>query len=130
MFPAGFMTGVPYVAAPIARFIALEVIELLRATLRHRAIVAMVRVVAVIDVAIEIAASVIPRPRADEDATVVPVGPVVSVRGAVIGRVVEVSVGADRCHTDADVDAAAANTDAEGDLGRSCGDGRAQEGDG
>ena len=77
MFAAGLVTRVAYIASSIARFVALEVIELLCATLRHRAMVTSPRIVAVIDVAVETGAPVKPGTCADKDAAVVPVWAVV-----------------------------------------------------
>jgi hypothetical protein len=59
------------VAASIARFIPAKiVVRVLNgffATLRCGSVVAVMRIVAVVDVAVEVAATVIPGPRADED---------------------------------------------------------------
>jgi len=110
MFPAAFVGSTAYMAAAIARFICREMIEALRTTLRKRTVVAIPWVVAVVDVAIEVLVTVEPGTRTDEDAARKPVGAVVPVGSAVIRRIVEVAVRANR--SDAYVD---------GNLGRTHG---------
>ena len=101
---ACIVVGLPDVALAVARFVALEVIEGLCAAIRERSAVAVVGIVAVIDVAVEAMVTVEPRAGADEDATVEPVGTVVAVGGAVVGGVVEIAVGAVGWGSDADGD--------------------------
>ena len=66
MFVGGLMVRVADVAVTIASFIGLEVIEGLRAAGRHWAVVAVTRIVAVVDVPVEAARPVEPWSRADE----------------------------------------------------------------
>src|SRR3984957_19129529 len=97
------MIAVAGVASAVARFVAVEVVEGLFAALRHWSAVAVMRVVAVVDMAVEVVVAAVPVAGADEDSAVKPVGPVVAVGRAVIGSVVVVAVGADRLHSEADV---------------------------
>ena len=55
MFASGVMAGLACMALTIPRFIALEVLEGLRSPPRHWAAIPVVRIVAVIHVAIEAA---------------------------------------------------------------------------
>jgi len=98
------MSGVADVALAIASFIALEVLKGLRAARRHRSTVAVVRIVAVVDVSVKTVGAVEPGAGADEDATSEPVGSIVAVGGAVVRGVVEVSIGANRSCADVDPD--------------------------
>jgi hypothetical protein len=94
MFAAGIMTGVAYVASPVARFISVEVIEGLRAPLRHWAVVAVSRIVAVVNVAEKAGVAVEPGAGPDEDAAIEPIGPIVAIGCAIVGRIVKVPIGA------------------------------------
>ena len=67
-----------------------------------RAMVAMVGMEMIIDVAVEAFGAVEPGADADEDASGEPLGAVVAVRSAVVGRDVVVTVGT--CGGDADLD--------------------------
>jgi hypothetical protein len=60
-----------------------------------------VRVIAIVDVAIEAVRPMEPRSGTDEDAVHEPIGPIVAVGGGGGGRVVKISVGADRRDADA-----------------------------
>jgi len=107
-----FMSGVAGVALPIPRFVSLEVVEGLVSALRQRSMVTVVRVIAVVDVAVEAAMAVEPGAGSDKDSTNKPVRAIVAVGSAVVGRVVEVPVRAVRRRTD---------VDAYGDLRRRLG---------
>jgi hypothetical protein len=96
-------------ALSIPRFVSVEVIKPLLTVPRQRTVVTVTRVKAVVDVAVKAVVAVKPWTGANEDPTVEPVGAVVSVGGAVIGSVIEVSIGANRWHSNADTD---------GNLGR------------
>jgi hypothetical protein len=90
------------VTAAVAGLIGLEVSERSGTARRHRTVVAVMGVVAVVDVTDEAARAVEPGAGADEEAADEPVGAIVAVGCAVIGCVVEVAVGADGCSADAD----------------------------
>src|ERR1700735_4332011 len=98
------MAGVAYVALSIASFIALEMLERLSAAWGQRSTIAAVRIGTVVDVTVKTVGAVEPGAGADEYATSEPVGSVVAVGGAVIRRVVEVSIGAYRGCADVDTD--------------------------
>jgi hypothetical protein len=106
VFVDGTMTGIAYVALAIAGFVALEVAEGAVAAIRHGAGVAMMGIVAVVDVSVEAAGTVEPRTCANEQAAVEPVGTVVAVGRAVVGSVVVVAIGALGRYADADGDLA------------------------
>jgi hypothetical protein len=107
VFPAAFVRSRAHVAFPIACFIGREMVEALRTPLRERAVVAVMRIETIVYVPIKAGMAVEPGTRADEDSACEPVGAVVPIGSAIIGRIVEVSVRAHR--SDADVD---------GNLGR------------
>jgi hypothetical protein len=107
VFPAAFVRSRAYVAAAIARFIGLEVIEALRTALRKGAVVAVMGIEAIVHVSVKAGMAMEPGTRTDKDSAHKPVRAVVAVGSAVIGRVVEISVRAHR--SDAYVD---------GNLGR------------
>jgi hypothetical protein len=101
VFTACIMAGTADVAVTVAGFITVEVVELLIATPRQRSVIAVTRIEAVVDVAVEAARAVEPGAGSDEDAVGKPVRPVIAVRRAVIRRIVKVSVGANRGHSNA-----------------------------
>jgi hypothetical protein len=103
-FACWFVAGVAYVTLPVACFIAMEVLEGLGASFGHGAVVTVVRIVAVVDVAVEAAVAVKPGAGSDKEAAGEPVRAVVAVGGAIVGGVVEVSVGAYRGDTNVDRD--------------------------
>ena len=92
---AGFMSGVAYVASPVSRLVPLEMVERSGSAIGKRPTVAVTRIKTVVDVAVEAVRAVEPGAGSEKYATHKPIGPVVAVRGAVIGGVVEVAVGAD-----------------------------------
>jgi hypothetical protein len=100
----GGMAGISNMAVTVAGFVAVEVLERGRAALRKRTVVAVVRVEAVIYVAVKAVRTVEPGAGTEKDATDEPVRSVVAVGRAVIRRVVEVTIGADggRAKVDAD----------------------------
>ena len=104
---AGIVIGRACMSAAIARFVAVEVVEGLSAPLRERSVIAVTRIEAVVDVAIEVGWTVEPVARSDEDSVHKPVGPIVAIGRALIRSVVKVAVGTDRLDSKTD-----------GDLGR------------
>jgi hypothetical protein len=88
------MAGIPNVALPIARLIAVEVVEWRLATLRHRPMVAVMGVIAVVYVSVKAVMAVEPGTSPNENATDKPVRPIVAIGSAVIRRIVEVPIGA------------------------------------
>lgn len=102
MFPFRPMSRLTDVSLSIPRFISLKMVERSRSALRQRSVVAIVRVVAVIHVAIETMRSVEPWSGSVESATDEPVGTVVAIGGAIVRRIVEVAIGTDRLDPDTD----------------------------
>ena len=92
------------VAATIAHFIAVEVLDVAwrmfgcrpLAVPRHRTMIAVVRVEVVVDVAVEVCRTMEPWARADEDAAVEPPRPVIAVRSAGVRCVIEIAIWANR----------------------------------
>jgi hypothetical protein len=103
------VAGVANVASPVSRLIRLEVSEWLRSAPWQRPMIPIVRVIAVIHVAIEAARSVKPGPGPKKYAAYEPIRPIVAVGRAIIRRVVEVPIGAHRRRS---------NVDAHADLSR------------
>ena len=54
VFTASIMARVAYVASSISRFVRVKIVERPRSTLRHRSRISVVRIVAIVDVAIEV----------------------------------------------------------------------------
>jgi hypothetical protein len=102
VFAASIMASVAYVALPVPRLVAVEVVELLLTAPWQRSVVAVTRVKAVVDVAVKAGTSVEPGTSSDEQPAGKPIGPIVAVGRAVIGYVVEVAVGARWRHSNAD----------------------------
>ena len=86
--------------ASVAGLIRLEVIESLRTTRGQRSVVSMVRVEAVIHMAMETLPAAEPWPRTDKYPANKPIRPVVPIRGAVVWLVVEIAVRANWRWTD------------------------------
>lgn len=101
-FPARVMAGRAFVTSTITRFIAMKVVEGLSSVFRNRPVVSMTRIESVVDMAEEPVRSVKPRACPNKNPAHKPIGPIVTVGGAVIGCVVEIPIGAHRCHSDTD----------------------------
>jgi hypothetical protein len=93
-----------YVAAPITHLVSVEVIKGLVSMVRVWTSVAVMRIEAVINVALEVVGAVKPRAGSDEHATAEPLGPVVPVWGAVVWGDIVVAIRAIRCCSDIDGD--------------------------
>jgi hypothetical protein len=89
---ASFMGSRAYVASPVSRLISLEVVEALRPVPRQWSVVTMARIKAVVDVSVKAVRAVKPWACPKKHAANKPIRPVVTVRSAVVRRVVEVSV--------------------------------------
>jgi hypothetical protein len=96
------MAGVAYVASAIACFVAVEVVELLLSASRQRSVVPVMRVKAVVNVAVKSARTMEPGTSSKKHPAYKPVRAVVAIRRAVIGSIVEVPIGANRRHSDVD----------------------------
>ena len=100
-FATRAMIGIAYVALSVTSFVSLEMVEWLRPALGHRAVVAIMGIIAVVDVTVEAMRAVKPGAGSDEDSAAEPIRPVVAVGRAVVGGVVVVPVGTNRSCPDA-----------------------------
>ncbi len=66
VFAATIMARVAYVTLPIARLVCVEVVERRLSAARQRSNVTVMRIIAVVDVAVEAVRAVEPRARADK----------------------------------------------------------------
>jgi hypothetical protein len=94
VFVAWVMTGISYVPLAVPSLIRVEVVERSLPAIRHRSYVAVMRIVAVIDVAIEAMWTMEPRPGSDEDPTNEPISPIVAIGSTVVWGIVKVPVWA------------------------------------
>src|SRR5579871_5921765 len=94
VFTTWIVACVADVALSIARLVRMEVSERLLVALRHWSVVTVVRIVAVIDVAVEAVRAVEPRASSDEYSASKPIRSIVAVRSTVIRGVVKVTVRA------------------------------------
>jgi hypothetical protein len=92
------------VAPSITHLISVEMIEGLISSVRMWTSVAVMWIEAVINVAVEVVGAVEPRAGSDEHTVVEPLGPVVSVRGAVVWGEVVKAIRASRLCSDVDGD--------------------------
>jgi hypothetical protein len=104
VFAARIVTSIAYVALPIARFVSVEVVELLLAASWQRAMVAIAGIVTVVNVAVKAAVAVKPGAGSNKEPTRKPVGSVIAVGCAVVWSIVKVAIGADGLHPNADRD--------------------------
>jgi hypothetical protein len=104
MFTIWTVACVADVALSIPCLVRVEVGECLLPVGGHWPVVTVMRIVTVIDVAVEAAGTVEPGASADEDPADEPIRPVVAIGSAAIRGVVEVSVGAHRGYPNVDRD--------------------------
>ena len=104
VFVAAIMPGGAYVAAAVARFVSMEVVERLFSAPGEWAMIAVMWVVAVIDVAIETVRAMEPGASSDEHPASKPIRPIVAIRSAVIGGIVKVPIRAYRRWSDVNGD--------------------------
>jgi hypothetical protein len=102
VFTPRIMAGVAYMTLSIASLVAVKVVELLLSTTWQRSTVSVVRIKAVVNVAIKAAWTVKPGTCSEEYPADKPIGAVVSIGSAVIRLVVEVPIGAHGSHSDID----------------------------
>src|SRR5580700_10321866 len=93
VFTPRFMASIADIASPIPRLVSLEVVEALRTAFGHRSSITVMRIIAVVDMAVEAARAVKPGAGSKKHAANKPIGPIVAVRSAVVWGIVEVSVG-------------------------------------
>ena len=96
------VAGIPRVAPPIPRLIPMKMVELPLPTSGYGPVIAIVRIVAVVHMAVETFMPAVPGPCSNKQSTSKPVRSVVAVRSTLIGFIVEVPIGALGCHANAD----------------------------
>ena len=102
MLSVSIVIGIADVALSVTRFVCLEVLEGPCAALGQWSVVAIMRIPAVIDVAIEAVWAMEPGTGSDENSAGKPIRPIVAVRGAAIRRIVKISVWAYRRRSNID----------------------------
>jgi hypothetical protein len=102
MFITAFVGSVAYVALGIMRLVSLEVVELLCPARGHRSMVAVARIIAIVDVAIKAVGAVEPWAGSNEHPARKPIGSIVAVGRTVIRSIVKVPVRAYRRHSNVD----------------------------
>ena len=90
------VVGVAHVAASIACFVSVKVVEGLFAALGHRSSVTAPGIIAAIDVAVESVPAMEPGAGSKKDSAIKPIGPVVAVGSAIVRGIVEVAIRANR----------------------------------
>ena len=100
VFSVRIMASVTYVASPVPRLVPLEVVKALGSAPRQRPAVAMMRIKAVVDMAVKAVRTMEPWASAKKHPTNKPIGPVVAVWSAVIRGIIEVSVRTYRSRSD------------------------------
>jgi len=100
MFPLRFMASLAYVASPIPRLVSPEVVEALRPALRQRSTVTVMRIKAVVDMAVKAVRAMKPGTSSKKHPANKPIGPIVAVRSTVIWGIVEIPVRTHGSHSD------------------------------
>jgi hypothetical protein len=102
MFSTSVMAGVADVAMPVLPLVSVEMGERLFPVGREWSVVAVTRIVAVVDMAIKPVRTVKPWPGPDKHTPDKPIRPIVAIGSTLIGSKVEVAIGAHRRHPDVD----------------------------
>jgi hypothetical protein len=100
VFTLRFMASIAYVASSIPRLVSLEVVEALRPPLRHRSSVTVMRIIAVVDMAVKAVRAVKPGASSKKHPANKPIGPIVAVWSTVVWGIVEVPVRTDGSRSD------------------------------
>jgi hypothetical protein len=100
VFTPRFMARVADVASPISRLITLEMVETLRPALWQRSNVSVMRIKAVVDMAVKAVTAVKPGTSSNKYPANKPIGPIVPVRSTVIRSIVEVPIRTHGSHSD------------------------------
>jgi hypothetical protein len=100
VFSRPVMARVAYVASPIPRLISMEVVEALRPAIWQRSNVTVMRIEAVVNMAVKAVRAMKPGTSSKKHPANKPIGTVIAVRSAVIWGVVKVSVRAHGSHSD------------------------------
>jgi hypothetical protein len=102
VFASPVMAGVAYMAMPVLRLVGMEMAKRLLASYRHWSVVAVVGIVAVVDMAIKSVRAVEPGASPDEHPANKPIRTVVTVGRTLVGSIVEIAIGTNRCCPNAD----------------------------
>jgi len=100
VFTPRFMASIADIASPIPRLVSLEVVEALRTAFGHRSSITVMRIIAVVDMAVEAARAVKPGAGSKKHSANKPIGAIVAVRSTVIWGIVEVPVRTDGGYPD------------------------------
>ena len=93
-----------YVALPIPRLVRVEVVECRLSALRHRSYITVVRIIAVINVAVEAMMTMEPWASADKYPANEPIGPIVAIGSAGVRCIVKVPIRTHGRHANIDRD--------------------------
>jgi hypothetical protein len=102
MFAAAVMTGITYMAMTVLCLISMKMVERLLALHRIRSVVAMARIVAVIDMPIKSVRAVKPGAGSDEHPSEKPIRTIITVGRTLVGSIVEIAIGTNRWCPNAD----------------------------
>jgi hypothetical protein len=102
MLSPAVMTSWSDMASPISRFVGVEVIERRFAAARHRSMVTVLRVIAIINVTVKTTSAMEPRTRTYENPARKPVWSIVPIWSTTVRRVIKVPVRTNGRSSDAD----------------------------
>ena len=99
-----FLLGDLLVAVEVIHVANVVVFVRMLVPFRKMAVITVVRVVVVVNMAVEMFGAMEPRAGADKNSAAEPLGTVIAIRGALIGGIIEIAVRTDGCYSDADAD--------------------------
>jgi hypothetical protein len=102
VFTTTIMARIAYVTLPIASLVCVEVVERLLSAARKRSTITVMRIIAVVDVAVKTVRTMKPGTSPNKQSSSKPIGPIVTVGSTVIGSIVEVPIGAHGRHSNVD----------------------------
>ncbi len=94
VFAASVMPRIAATAMFINRRVSMEMVERRFASCRDGSVVTVMRIVTVVDVPVKPMMAVEPGASSDENPAIKPVRPIVTIRRTVVGRIVEIAIGA------------------------------------
>jgi hypothetical protein len=101
-FTRPIVAGIPGVTLPVSRLVRMEVIERLFPAPWKRSIVTVMRIIAIVNVAVKAVRAMKPWARSDEKSTAEPIRSIVAIWRTAVGRIVEVTVWAVRSCSEVD----------------------------
>jgi hypothetical protein len=102
VFPASVMAGIAGMAMLVNRRVSVEMVERRLAPYGEWSVVAVMRIETVVDMSIKSVRAVEPGTGSDERPTNKPIGPIVTIRCALVGGIVEIAIGTNRRRANAD----------------------------